>query len=123
MFNARSARNLAEVHPKLQLLFNSVWQVRKDFIVTDGLRTAEEQQALFAAGATKILNSRHLTGHAVDVALLVQNKVRWDWPLYDGFAQTVKAVASDFEIEVLWGGDWKIFRDGPHYELDCRFYP
>jgi peptidoglycan L-alanyl-D-glutamate endopeptidase CwlK len=52
-----------------------------DFVVLEGLRTAARQKELYAAGATKIMHSRHLTGHAVDLGALVAGKVRCDWPI------------------------------------------
>ena len=65
------------------------------------------------------LNSRHLTGHAIDIAAWV-NGVRWDWPLYEELSKTFKRVATQLDIPIVWGGDWVSFRDGPHYELDRR---
>jgi peptidoglycan L-alanyl-D-glutamate endopeptidase CwlK len=92
------------------------------FIVTEGLRTVARQKQLVAAGASQTMNSRHLTGHAVDVAAVVDGKVRWDWPLYARIAEEMKAAAKDLGVPIIWGGDWK-FRDGPHFELDRRKYP
>lgn len=125
MFNLRSERNLREVHPDLQKLFRAVWDARgdQDFIVTEGVRTLEEQKALLARGATRTLNSRHLTGHAIDVAMLMSGKVRWDWPLYEKFAKLVKETANKQGIPITWGGDWKSLKDGPHYELPWASYP
>ena len=67
------------------------------------------------------MNSRHLTGHAVDVAAWVDG-VRWDWPLYDAIAVAVKQAAKELDVAIVWGGDWATFRDGPHFELDRRVY-
>ena len=75
------------------------------------------------AGASRTLNSRHLTGHAVDVAALIEGQVRWDWPLYGRIAGAFKAAARDLNIPLTWGGDWTRLRDGPHFELDRRAYP
>jgi peptidoglycan L-alanyl-D-glutamate endopeptidase CwlK len=91
--------------------------------VTEGLRTKERQRQLVAAGASRTMNSRHLTGHAVDVAALVGGKVRWDWPLYAVIAEHMKAAARELGVAIVWGGDWKSFRDGPHVELDRKRYP
>jgi peptidoglycan L-alanyl-D-glutamate endopeptidase CwlK len=93
------------------------------FIVTEGLRTKERQKQLFDAGATRTMNSRHLTGHAVDIAVTLNGKVRWDWPLYEQMAVIIKRVAVLTNTPIVWGGDWKTFRDGPHYELDRKKYP
>ena len=94
-----------------------------DFTVLCGLRTEEEQRKLLAAGASKTMNSRHLTGHAVDLAPMIDGEVRWDWPLYFKLAAAMKEAAADLKVEIAWGGDWKNFRDGPHFELTRKAYP
>jgi peptidoglycan L-alanyl-D-glutamate endopeptidase CwlK len=60
---------------------------------------------------------------AVDVAALVGNSIRWDWPLYDRIAVAMKLAAQDVNIPIEWGGDWKSFKDGPHFQLPWRDYP
>ena len=79
--------------------------------------------ALVAAGASRTRRSRHLTGHAVDVAALVDGQVRLDWPLYGRIAAAFKAAAQELETPIIWGGDWRTLRDGPHFELDRRVFP
>jgi peptidoglycan L-alanyl-D-glutamate endopeptidase CwlK len=69
------------------------------------------------------MNSRHLTGHAIDVAPLINGKVRWDWPLYHRLALTIKGAAVLEKVPIEWGGDWKSFKDGPHWQLPFRSYP
>ena len=69
------------------------------------------------------MDSRHLTGHAADFYVVVGGKVRWDWPLYATVGAHIKKVAEELSIEIVWGGDWKTFKDGPHIELDRKFYP
>ncbi len=93
------------------------------FIVTCGLRTLEEQKILKAKGASKTLRSRHLTGHAVDLACTIKGQVRWDWPLYDSLAKRMKAAAKAENVLLEWGGDWVSFKDGPHFQLPWKQYP
>ncbi len=69
------------------------------------------------------MNSRHLTGHAVDVAPYVGGTIRWDWPLYHQLALIIKKAAADEGVQVTWGGDWRSFKDGPHWELPWKRYP
>ena len=88
-----------------------------DFVVTEGLRTKERQAALFKAGATRTMNSKHLVGKAVDLAALVDGTVRWDWPLYAKLADAMKRAAEILNVEIEWGGDWITFKDGPHFQL------
>ena len=63
------------------------------------------------------MNSRHLTGHAVDLAPIVDNKVSWDWKHFYPLAEAVKKAADEVKVKVEWGGDWKSFKDGPHWQL------
>jgi peptidoglycan L-alanyl-D-glutamate endopeptidase CwlK len=93
-----------------------------DFTVIEGLRTRERQKELVASGASQTMNSRHLTGHAVDLAAWV-GEIRWDWPLYHKIAEAMKHAAAEDGIHIEWGGDWKSFRDGPHFQLSRRNYP
>lgn len=114
----RSKARLALVHPDLIKLFEFVAKnFKTTFIITEGLRTPERQKQLIAVGASQTTNSKHLVGRAVDVAIVVDGEIRWDWPLYGLFAQNVKAAAASLEIPITWGGDWKTLRDGPHFEL------
>lgn len=92
-------------------------------IVTEGLRTAARQAELVKAGASQTNNSRHLTGHAVDLAVKVGSEVRWDWPLYLRLGAAVKEAAGRLGVALTWGGDWKSLRDGPHFELNRNAYP
>ena len=122
MLSPRSERNLQGVHTDLVKVVRLAGK-RADFLVTEGLRTVARQKQLVAAGASQTMNSRHLTGHAVDVAALVDGKVRWDWPLYARIAEEMKAAAKELGVPIIWGGDWKSLRDGPHFELDRKKYP
>jgi peptidoglycan LD-endopeptidase CwlK len=87
------------------------------FIVIEGVRSAARQAELVRVGASRTHNSRHLTGHAVDLAVTLAGEVRWDWPLYDVLAKAMKMAAADLGVKIVWGGDWLSFRDGPHFEL------
>ncbi|AEP08879.1 M15 family metallopeptidase [Micavibrio aeruginosavorus] len=118
----RSLDNLKGVHPDLVAVVHRAIQLTPvDFAVIEGLRSVSRQKELVAAGASKTMNSRHLTGHAVDLAAYV-NGIRWDWPLYDAIAVAVKAAAKELGVAIVWGGDWTTFKDGPHFELDRSKY-
>jgi peptidoglycan L-alanyl-D-glutamate endopeptidase CwlK len=94
------------------------------FTVLEGVRTLERQRALKASGASLTLDSRHLTGHAVDIAPLDgTGKVSWHWPLYHRLAPIIKRAAAEQGVAVEWGGDWKRFKDGPHWQLPKNLYP
>lgn len=122
--SARSLSRLEGVHSDLVKVVKRAIEITPvDFMVTEGLRTRERQIQLKAAGASQTLNSRHITGHAVDVAAWVSGEVRWDWPLYPKIAAAFKQAAKEVGVPIVWGGDWKSLRDGPHFELDRRVYP
>jgi peptidoglycan L-alanyl-D-glutamate endopeptidase CwlK len=116
--NERSRKNLVGVHPDLVLLAERVNE-RVPFIVTEGRRSKERQAALVKAGKSWTLDSRHLTGHAIDV---VDDDGKYDMPDMDHIAREFKAVAKEMNIPIVWGGDWKQ-RDTPHFELDRKAYP
>jgi peptidoglycan L-alanyl-D-glutamate endopeptidase CwlK len=120
----RSLKRLAGVHPDLIKVINRAAEITTvPFVVTEGLRSVQRQQQLVAAGASKTMKSRHLDGHAVDLACTVNGKVRWDWPLYDNLAHIVKQASQDVGVPIEWGGDWTSFKDGPHYQLPWKDYP
>lgn len=125
--NERSECNLVGVHPRLVAIVRRAATMLDDdglgFIVTEGLRTVERQRQLVAKGASRTMNSRHLTGHAVDLAATLDGEVRWDWPLYGTLAGHMKLAAGDLGTIMVWGGDWRSFRDGPHFEIDPKRYP
>lgn len=120
----RSKKRLQGVHPDLvRVVERAIELTPVDFVVTEGLRTKARQKELVAAGASQTMNSRHITGHAVDLAALVGGKVRWDWPLYSKLAEGMKTAAIELDIPLEWGGDWKSLRDGPHFQLPWKDYP
>ena len=122
--SARSMQRLEGVHPRLIALAREAIALSPvDFMVTEGLRTRARQAALVKAGASRTWRSRHLTGHAIDVAALVDGQVRWDWPLYPRIAAAFKAAAARQGTAIVWGGDWPTLRDGPHFELDRKAFP
>ncbi len=122
--STRSRDRMKGVHPDLVRIVERAIQLTPvDFMVTEGLRTAPRQAELVRAGASRTNNSRHLTGHAVDIAALVDGQVRWDWPLYPRIAAAFKQAARELNTPIIWGGDWPKLRDGPHFELERKAYP
>ena len=137
-FGKRSLDNLVGVHTNLvKVMTEAIKTSPVDFTITEGVRTAKEQQALYAQGRTKkgpiVTNkngttnkSNHQTksdgyGHAVDL-----------YPFFEGSVQVqhkdtiarlkqiaahIKSVAKKLGIGITWGGDWKSPYDPPHFEL------
>lgn len=119
-----SEKRLEDVHPDLvKVVRRAIATTDLDFTVLEGLRTLARQKQLVAKGASRTMNSRHLTGHAVDLGVTVNGEVRWDWPLYHRLAKVVKQAAKDVGVTVEWGGDWHSFKDGPHWQLPFATYP
>lgn len=127
-----SKQKLQGVHPDLvAVVEKAITFTKKDFTVLEGLRTAERQRQLVAAGKSKTLNSRHITGHAVDLAPWPINgdfdndgilNIA-DWDEYYPIADAMKQAAHDLGVAIVWGGDWSSFPDGPHFELNREVYP
>lgn len=122
--STRSLSRLVGVHPRLVAVAEEAITLSPvDFMITEGLRSPDRQAALVRTGASRTKNSRHLTGHALDVAAMVDGQVRWDWPLYPRIAAAFKAAAARQGTAIVWGGDWISLKDGPHFELDRKVFP
>ena len=120
----RSRQRLAGLHPDLVKVVERAIEITEvDFTVLEGMRTVARQRQLMASGATRTMNSRHLTGHAVDLGAWVGGEVRWDWPLYHKIAAAMKQAARELDQPIEWGGDWRSFKDGPHWQLPWKQYP
>lgn len=132
VWSERSLKNLKGIHPDLRKVLDAALQFSPvDFVVTEGLRTLERQKELLRIGATTTLHSRHLTGHAIDFYAWVDTnkdgKVSFeemsDYPLMKKIADAIKFAASEHGVAVVWGGNWRTFKDYPHIELDRKAYP
>lgn len=120
----RSRANLVGVHPDLvRVVERAIETSLYDFVVLEGLRTVERQRALVASGASRTMNSRHLTGHAVDIGALVDGKLTWRTEAYRTLAPYIKNAAAGIGVAIVHGGDWLSFHDYPHWELDRVKYP
>lgn len=120
----RSRQRLEGVHEDLiRVVERAIAITPVDFTVLEGRRTRARQERLVAAGASMTMNSRHLTGHAVDLGAWLDGDVRWDWPLYHEIASAMQEAAKDLNIALEWGGDWTSFKDGPHFQLPWAEYP
>lgn len=120
----KSQERLVGVHPDLvRVVEHAITITPIDFMVIEGVRTFERQEELVASGASQTLKSRHLTGHAVDLGALVNGKLVWDMTYYHQLADAVLGAATQLGVPVEWGGNWKTFKDGPHFQLPWRKYP
>ena len=118
----RSLQNLSGVHPDLVAVVKLAISItEQDFTVIEGIRNINRQRELVKAGKSTTMNSRHITGHAVD---MVPWPVDWnDLERFEVVAEAMKTAAEELDIPIVWGGDWKSFYDAPHFELDRKTYP
>lgn len=133
VLSATDVAHLNRLNPDLAKVVRkaaAMWPYKDQvFFVTCSLRTLAEQKKLVANGASKTLRSRHLPGaktgksHAVDFAIKLNGKIKWDWPLYVQMAKVIKDAAKAVNVPIEWGGDWRNFRDGPHFQLPWAIYP
>lgn len=117
-FSIKSMQKLSSCDGKLQVLFYEVIK-EIDCTIICGYRGKKEQNIAFAEGNSKLQypNSRHNTypSQAVDVA-----PYPIDWKDIKRFKDLSKVVfkhAAILGIDIEWGGDWKKFKDYPHYQL------
>lgn len=136
---AKSLERLKGVHPDIvRVVQRAIELTEIDFTVLEGVRTKARQAQLVRSGASKTMNSRHLTGHAVDIAPLVNGKVSWDFNYYYPLAKAMAQAATELGVPIRWGGAWTVisakkgtpqewvkayrdkggrFLDGPHFEI------
>ncbi len=122
--NETSRRRLKGVHKDLIKVLDRYLEIGTlPIVVTEGLRSLATQKKNVAKGASKTMRSRHLTGHALDIAPTVNGVPSYAWPLYYKLAKEFKQAAKDVGVKVEWGGDWVSFKDGPHWQLPWKLYP
>lgn len=123
--NQRSLDRLKGVHPDLvRVVVKCAEAGRLDFQVSEGLRTAERQRELVKAGKSQTQNSRHLTGHAVDLVVLnPDGSANWDFSKYIALHTEMALAADALKVPIEWGGNWRSLRDGPHWQLPHAKYP
>jgi peptidoglycan L-alanyl-D-glutamate endopeptidase CwlK len=121
----RSLDRLQGVHPDLVRVVKRAIKITPvDFSVVEGVRTLAKQREYFLKGKSKTMNSRHLTGHAVDLAPWVNGTIDWtDGAHWDALSRAVKEAALAENVPVEWGGGWATFVDKPHWQLPRQAYP
>lgn len=103
----QSEANLVGVHPELvQLVRIAITLTDIDFSVFEGLRTLERQKKLVATGASRTLDSYHLTGDAVDLVPYVDGQPRWEMALCNQVAQAMHEACSRLHLRLIWGRVW-----------------
>ena len=122
--NERSLKALVGVHPSLVAVVRRADELTElEFIITEGLRDKARQRELFAKGLSKTLNSRHITGHAVDFAPILYGTVTWKTPAFLPIIRAFKTASVELKTPIVSGSDWKSFKDYTHIELDRKAFP
>lgn len=129
LFGQRSIDNLLHVRPELVLVVSrGLLYSPVDFVIIEGLRSLKRQKMLVNTGKSMTMHSKHLSGRAIDVMAVgdldkdgdidAQDKsITWNRDLYKHIAEVMYRAAKELDIAVRWGGDFKSFFDGPHFEL------
>ena len=105
----RSMSKLAGVDEDLVAVVKYAITVTKiDFGVTCGVRTVAEQKALYASGASKTMNSKHLEGRAVDLMAYIGSRGSWELNLYDDIGDAMREGAKVVGVDLRWGAAWHI---------------
>ena len=105
----RSLDRLTGVKPQLVAVVRRAIQLSTvDFGVTEGVRTLEVQKRYVATGKSQTMNSKHLTGDAVDLVAFIDGQVSWELNVYDNIADAVKRAAIEHDVAVRWGAAWNI---------------
>jgi len=147
-FGKSSLSRLESVDPRIsEIMKESIKTSPYDFGIVQGKRSYEDQFSLWKKGrkwneslglesdpeswqpdksagniVTKTMQSKHMTGRAVDIAWFNTEKFGFDWSdesKYKELGQHIKATSLKlgYGEDVTWGGDWESFKDYPHFEI------
>lgn len=117
-FSDKSYNNLVGVSPKLISVASlAIALTSVDFGIVEGLRTKERQEELVKAGKSQTMSSKHLDGNAIDILAYVNGKGTYEWKYYEEISKYFKYASTILGVPIHWGGDWKTFKDGVHFEL------
>ena len=120
----RSEKYIRTLHEQAQPYARAlVHEAKKQGItikIISGTRTYAEQNTLYAQGRSqpgkRVTNARggysnHNFGIAFDACIFDGSRPVWESPHY----QTLGTIGKELGLE--WGGDWRTFKDKPHFQL------
>ena len=121
LLGERSLKSIEEIDPRLTLIIGYVLAEGKvDLTIIEGLRSTKSQQKLFKDGKSQLdginKKSYHQIGHAFDFIPYPFN----GWDDIESFKKVgveLKKATSKFGFECQYGGDWKNFKDYPHFQI------
>jgi peptidoglycan LD-endopeptidase CwlK len=113
----KSESQLVNIDPRLiKVVRRAITITEQDFGVHDGARTAQEQNALFKKGASKMdgynkKSNHQITpsgfGNAVDLVPYVDGNYVWEpWDLFFPIASAMSKSAKKLGVRIKWGGNW-----------------
>tara|TARA_R110000803_G_scaffold198554_1_gene262329 strand:- start:291 stop:749 length:459 start_codon:yes stop_codon:yes gene_type:complete len=109
VLSSRSRERLRGVNPELAGTVKRALELSPiDFGVTEGIRSVERQKELVARGLSQTMNSKHLTGNAVDLVAYLSGRVCWEMSAYDELADAMKQAAKETGVSIRWGGAWQV---------------
>tara|TARA_R110002051_G_scaffold108883_1_gene181668 strand:+ start:639 stop:1055 length:417 start_codon:yes stop_codon:yes gene_type:complete len=79
-----------------------------DFGVIEGVRSVARQKKLVNSGASQTMNSKHITGEAVDLMAYMDGRGSWEISLYDEVATAMKFGAREVDLSIRWGAAWHV---------------
>ena len=122
-FSSKSKDKLLLIHPDLKRMVEHALEISKiDFTVIEGIRTIDKQKEYYDNGKSWTLNSRHLTGHAVDLVPYVNGSLSWNSTRnYNLIAKAMFRASQDCGFHIEWGGFW-LHVDMPHWQLPWNEY-
>lgn len=126
-FSRQSKKKLETCHADLQRLCNELIK-EIDFIIICGARTLEDQQKAYNEGFSKIDGIKKKSMHQISkdrpkslAVDMLPYPLNWnDAKGHKEFADKVLKKAADLGIKIVWGGNWKTFKDRPHFELSGK---
>ena len=105
----RSLARLDGVKPELVMVVKRAIQITTvDFGVTEGLRSMETQRKYVEQGKSQTMNSKHLTGEAVDLVAYIDGQISWELNVYDNIADAMKQAAEEQNVALRWGAAWNV---------------
>lgn len=132
---SKSTKHLVGLHPVVlaaaTALIERCYAQGVNIVITQGLRTIAEQDALYAQGRTKPGNivtnakggtSYHNFGLAIDFALLIPDGFSVSWNTTsdgdgDGTKDWSEVVQEAKALGFEWGGDFVSIKDAPHFQM------
>lgn len=126
--SSRSESNLNGVDERLVKVIRRALEISSaDFAVIEGLRTIEQQRENVRKGVSKTMDSRHLTGHAVDILpSAIKPGMDWELKYFMPVLKAIKQASDELGVPLRFGINWKSdpslpietkFVDAPHIEI------